>query len=125
MHGGFWWEGAQGTCGGVELVPWGLRFASVRRGSGELEGQSRGETRCITNLDKSSTEGGTRWITQKKVVLFTNFLFVFLFHIIAAFYTQRTGLSEGPKYRITNAWRGFVPLHGDFFLHSLIAACQP
>lgn len=45
-----------------------------------MEGQSRGEATCIVqNLGKSSTEGGTRWITQRREVLFTNFLFAFLF----------------------------------------------
>lgn len=77
MPGGFWWEEVRGTCGEVELVPWRLRFASVGRGSGEVEGQSHGETRCILNLDKSSKEGGTCWITQRKAVLFTYFLFGF------------------------------------------------
>lgn len=111
MPGGFWWEEVRGTCGGVELVPWGLRFASVGRGSGQVEGQSHGETRCILNLDKSSKKEAHVGLHREKLFcprISLLFIFPESSHAKTALYTQRTGLSEGPTYRITNAWPGFV-----------------
>lgn len=53
------WPGGGGV--GVELVPWGLRFASVERGVSRVPKEG-----AYKNLDMPSTEGGTPWITQTK-----------------------------------------------------------